>query len=239
MVPRVVCVDGSALCLLGVQQACEDARLEWKGGVQSIHQIEPILESQPIDIVISEVRVGKKDLLDYWHERSLAESKTKLIVHTYDENPTHIARASACRAWDYIAKRQPIQRLIQACHSAIHSNRLPDSVMLNAEQFLGSSPSYNGTEAAVLTKRERQILAHLALGLSNREISSSIAISMETVKEHVQNVLRKLKTKDRTAAAVWAIRNGLPHFTNSDPVAVDGVAQSVHRTPDDGRPIDQ
>ena len=61
-----------------------------------------------------------------------------------------------------------------------------------------------------LTKRELQILSHLALGLSNREISSSLGISLETVKEHVQNVLRKLKANDRTEAAVWALRKGVP-----------------------------
>jgi DNA-binding NarL/FixJ family response regulator len=61
-----------------------------------------------------------------------------------------------------------------------------------------------------LTRREQQILVHLSLGLSNREISNSLKISLETVKEHVQNVLRKIKAADRTAAAVWAIRNGIP-----------------------------
>jgi DNA-binding NarL/FixJ family response regulator len=53
-----------------------------------------------------------------------------------------------------------------------------------------------------------------------------MGISLETVKEHVQNVLRKLKTKDRTAAAVWAIRNGLPKL-NVDPIGLvaDGHAE--------------
>ena len=60
-----------------------------------------------------------------------------------------------------------------------------------------------------LTRRETQVLRHLALGLSNKEIGRSLGISVETVKEHVQNVLRKLAVKDRTQAAVWAVRKGL------------------------------
>lgn len=46
-------------------------------------------------------------------------------------------------------------------------------------------------------------------GLSNKEIATSLTISVETVKEHVQNILRKLAVADRTQAAVWAVRHGL------------------------------
>jgi DNA-binding NarL/FixJ family response regulator len=60
-----------------------------------------------------------------------------------------------------------------------------------------------------LTKREFQVLRHLAYGLSNREIAKSLEISIETVKEHLQNILRKLNAADRTEAAVWAVKRGL------------------------------
>ena len=60
-----------------------------------------------------------------------------------------------------------------------------------------------------LTNRETQVLRHVALGLSNKEIARSLQISIETVKEHVQNILRKIAVTDRTQAAVWAVRRGL------------------------------
>ena len=60
-----------------------------------------------------------------------------------------------------------------------------------------------------MTNRELQVLRHVALGLSNREIGRSLGISIETVKEHVQNILRKIDAADRTQAAVWAIKKGL------------------------------
>ena len=70
----------------------------------------------------------------------------------------------------------------------------------------------NGDEGEIddipLTKREMQVLRHLAFGLSNREIGLSLKISVETVKEHVQNLVRKLGFSDRTEAAVWATRKG-------------------------------
>ena len=60
-----------------------------------------------------------------------------------------------------------------------------------------------------LTQRESQVLRHMALGLSNKEIGRSLEISVETVKEHVQNILRKIHVTDRTQAAVWAVRRNL------------------------------
>ena len=60
-----------------------------------------------------------------------------------------------------------------------------------------------------LTQRESEVLHQLAYGLTNKEIAQALNISYETVKEHVQHILRKIGVSDRTQAAVWAVRNGL------------------------------
>jgi DNA-binding NarL/FixJ family response regulator len=53
------------------------------------------------------------------------------------------------------------------------------------------------------------VLRHIAAGRSNVEIATELAISVETVKEHVQAVLRKTALVDRTQAALFALRHGL------------------------------
>ena len=63
--------------------------------------------------------------------------------------------------------------------------------------------------AKSLTKREREILALVAEGLSNREIAEKLVLSPETVKSHVAAILEKLNVSDRTQAAIYAVRNGL------------------------------
>ena len=68
-------------------------------------------------------------------------------------------------------------------------------------------PTYD--EDIPLTNREVQVLRHVALGLSNREIGRSLDISIETVKEHVQNILRKLEARTRMEAVAAATRLGL------------------------------
>jgi predicted ATPase/DNA-binding CsgD family transcriptional regulator len=62
---------------------------------------------------------------------------------------------------------------------------------------------------AGLSKREVEVLQLLAGGLSDREIAETLFISRHTVMRHVSNILRKLDVNSRTAAAAWAVRNGL------------------------------
>jgi DNA-binding NarL/FixJ family response regulator len=60
-----------------------------------------------------------------------------------------------------------------------------------------------------LTPRERQVLALLGRGLSNRQLADALFVSEKTVKTHVSNILAKLRLADRTQAAVFAVRHGL------------------------------
>lgn len=61
----------------------------------------------------------------------------------------------------------------------------------------------------LLTPREREVLALIARGLTNEEIARELVISEHTVKNHVSSIYRKIRTADRTRAALLAIRAGL------------------------------
>jgi DNA-binding NarL/FixJ family response regulator len=60
-----------------------------------------------------------------------------------------------------------------------------------------------------LTAREREVLALLADGLSNRDIATALYVSEKTVKTHVSSILSKLHVTDRTQAALYAVRHDL------------------------------
>ncbi len=60
-----------------------------------------------------------------------------------------------------------------------------------------------------LTPRETEVLRKITEGLSNKEIAKKLGISVETVKEHIRNLLRKTGLADRTQAALWAVRNNI------------------------------
>jgi two-component system nitrate/nitrite response regulator NarL len=60
-----------------------------------------------------------------------------------------------------------------------------------------------------LSPREREILAFIAGGASNKEIARTLEVAESTVKIHVQHILRKLELTSRVQAAVWAIEHGI------------------------------
>jgi two-component system nitrate/nitrite response regulator NarL len=60
-----------------------------------------------------------------------------------------------------------------------------------------------------LTPREREIIAMLACGASNKEIARKLDLAESTVKIHVQGILRKLNLASRVQAAVYAVEHGL------------------------------
>ncbi|MEO5678055.1 MAG: response regulator transcription factor, partial [Acidimicrobiales bacterium] len=68
-----------------------------------------------------------------------------------------------------------------------------------------------------LTARERQVLALLAQGRSNRDLATELYVSEKTVKTHVSSILAKLRLTDRTQAALFAVRHGLAADTDPEP----------------------
>jgi len=161
------------------------------------------------DVVLLDIRMPDTDGLDALDKihRDLPDTRV-VMLSTYD-NPTYVARAVALGATDYVLKGASRQELISAITNAAEGKGPSRSGEL--QRVAGAmSKSINPPDDEVpLTNRETQVLRHVALGLSNKEIGRSLQISIETVKEHVQNILRKIAVTDRTQAAVWAVRRGL------------------------------
>ena len=135
------------------------------------------LENHSCDIVISEVRVAGFDAIDSLEDLRKCNEGMKLVLFSYDENPTHIARATIADVWDFLLKKESVQRLIRSCELTQSSVRPEDSLVQRVKQFLARPPKPVDSLAIPFTKREYQILSHLSLGLSNRDISRSLNIS--------------------------------------------------------------
>jgi DNA-binding NarL/FixJ family response regulator len=160
-------------------------------------------------VVLLDVRmVGGDGLAALGRLRQELPAIPVVMFSSYD-NPTYMARAVALGAAGYLVKSASRDDILAAVRQAAAGEMLWSREHLRRVSQ-SQSPTRGPAELdASLTKRENEVLKQLALGLSNKEIAQALDISYETVKEHVQHILRKLGVADRTQAAVWAVRKGL------------------------------
>jgi DNA-binding NarL/FixJ family response regulator len=131
-----------------------------------------------------------------------------LVLSTYD-NPTYVARAVALGANGFLLKGIGKDKLIEAIRTAATGQNTWTRDELRRVTGALATPRLAADVEVPLTQRESEVLRQLAFGLTNKEIAMALHISYETVKEHVQHILRKIGVSDRTQAAVWAVRKGL------------------------------
>lgn len=139
--------------------------------------------------------------------RRLSGSATRAIVLTSVSDRSDVGPALRAGAAGFLYKDVDPGALVQAVR-AVHGGQVllaPEA----AEAMLTPAAGPVAAGPAPLTEREREVLALIAAGRSNREIARSLAVAEKTVKTHVSNVLMKLGVQDRTQAALYAVRHGL------------------------------
>ena len=168
-----------------------------------------LAEEHRPDVVLLDIRMPDGDGLSTLEKlRSKVPETAVVMLSTYD-NPTYVARSVALGAADYVLKGSSREDLISTLQAAAAGESPSRAGELRRVATAMKMREAVDDDEVPLTQRETQVLRHVALGLSKKEIGRSLEISVETVKEHVQNILRKIAVSDRTQAAVWAVRKGL------------------------------
>ncbi|HUE71019.1 MAG TPA: response regulator transcription factor [Pirellulaceae bacterium] len=209
MTIRVLLADDQPVVRTGIVAMLEGSDVKVIAEASTGNQaIEQAVKHHP-DVVLLEVRLPETDGLEAM-ERILERSpRTKVVIFSSTDLQSYVARSVALGAAGYLLKsasREELLAAIRRAHAGLPPD--PDGLMGRIKNtMVKRRPTYD--DEIPLTNREVQILRHVALGLANREIGKSLDISVETVKEHMQNILRKLEANDRTQAAVWAVKKGL------------------------------
>jgi DNA-binding NarL/FixJ family response regulator len=162
------------------------------------------------NLVLLDVRMPDGDGLNCLARIKLEMPDTPVLMFSTFDNPTYIARSVALGAAGYLPKSASRGELIDAIRAAASGETIWSREELHRVSGVLTPPRGGVDEVEVpLTKRESEVLKQLAFGLTNKEIAQALGISYETVKEHVQHILRKIGVSDRTQAAVWAVRKDL------------------------------
>jgi DNA-binding NarL/FixJ family response regulator len=161
------------------------------------------------DVVLLDIRMTDGDGLTALEELQKEMPEVRVVMLSTYDNPTYMARAQALGASDYVLKGATADQMVDTIHAVARGETPSTHGELHKVAGTMATRQKQVDNDVQLTQRETQVLRHLALGLSNKEIGQSLSISIETVKEHVQHLLRKMDVTDRTQAAVWAVRRGL------------------------------
>ncbi len=160
------------------------------------------------DVILLDLRMPGTDGLEALRMlRARGNPARVLVVTSFTELATVVPAVRAGAA-GYVFKDVDPHALASAVR-AVHAGH----VLLQPEvaAALLEAPPESGARrgAPALTAREREVLAEIARGRSNREIARALVLSEKTVKTHVSSILVKLGVADRTQAALHAVRNGL------------------------------
>jgi DNA-binding NarL/FixJ family response regulator len=187
--------------------------------------LEMVVEKEP-DVLICETEtlnggMSGSDLIRACRERL---SSLRVIVLGASRDHVDIDAAFGAGALAYAVKtahpedvaatvRQTFDHTIFLANSGSTNGSTPSSAPL-------VTAGSEGDEDVALTRREREILALVAEGHSNRELARMLWVTEQTVKFHLSNIYRKLDVANRTEASRWAHRHGLVGAATARPLPV-------------------
>ncbi|WP_030251893.1 MULTISPECIES: response regulator [unclassified Streptomyces] len=171
--------------------------------------VSVVRELRP-DVVLMDVRMPETDGIRAT-EQILAtlDEPPRIVVVTTFENDSYVYDALRAGAAGFLLKRAEADALVQAVRLVARSDSLlfPAAVRTLATQHARAHPAPPAW-VAKLTAREREVLRHMADGLTNAEIARRMEVGPATVKSHVAAVLAKTGTRDRTQAVIAAYEAG-------------------------------
>ena len=215
MTIRIVLVDDQELVRTGFRMVL-DAQPDMTVAGEAADGLAAVefARTHPSDVMIMDARMPRLDGVEATRRIRLAGDRPRVLMLTTFDLDEYAFAALKAGASGFLLKDVPPEELLFAIR-AVHSGDAvvaPSTTRRLIDQFApllpaGDVPPPPGL--ACLTEREREVLGHVAQGLSNGEIARGLFVSEATVKTHVGRILAKLGLRDRVQAVVFAYENGL------------------------------
>lgn len=158
------------------------------------------LEHTPCDILLLDLQMERSVFVDI---EALAE-RVAVVVVTATERVEDAIAALRAGARGLVFKRFAIETLMTAIHAVLEGHVwLPPALQAEITTRLREPAG------VLLTRREREIVRHVALGLRNAEVAERLHVTEGTVKTHLNNIFQKLGLRDRVELALYAVRMGI------------------------------
>jgi DNA-binding NarL/FixJ family response regulator len=163
-----------------------------------------VREARPQLLVLDLGLPGKHGVEVAAAVKAVAGDNVKVLVLTGDLSPSLVRQALAAGADGYMHKSEDTSELLQAVAAVLAGRQY---VSRRIAQVFKPEP-LAGAHATVPTPREQEIMSLVARGLSNREISELLAISLATVRTHRQNFMEKFALRNAAEITAFAVQHG-------------------------------
>lgn len=174
-------------------------------GVKLVEQLDP-------DVVLLDVDMPSMNGCEAMAQIHESHPGLAVLMLTVSEDCETLAECLRLGARGYLLKKIDQDYLLRAIRSVYNGESIiaPQMMTKFVNRFADPEPrNAQDMEMTALTRRERQTLAWLARGVSNKEIARAMNLAESTVKVHVQSCLRKLGLSSRVQAAIYAVEHGL------------------------------
>jgi DNA-binding NarL/FixJ family response regulator len=163
-----------------------------------------LFEKHKPDLVLMDSRMTVKNGIEATIEIRKRNPEARVLILTAFDGDADIRQAFEAGAQGYVLKSSTGEKLLPALRAVAAGERwIPKEVA----HRLSSRNSYE-----TLTARELQVLNEIAKGLANKQIAANLGITEYTVKDHLKNILGKLRVADRTEAVSVSIQRGIIHL---------------------------
>ena len=201
---RVLVVDDHQLVLEAVRAALEDEpEIEVVGEARSGREALALVEQTRPDVVLLDVGMPVMDGIECLEEMGTRYPSTHVAFLTGNDDPELGQDLLARGASAFVSKHVDPRDLAAVLRQIV------DGTVLSSLAVVSERRSERSAREAGLTARERDVLAALAEGRSNKQIALHLHVSEQAVKYHLTNLYRKLKTANRVEALARAAELGL------------------------------
>lgn len=204
---RILIVDDHQLAREGLKAVLAGDGLEVVGEATSGEEAVALVAQLVPDVVLMDVRLGPGiDGLEATRRIAALGLPSRVLMLSLHDMPAYVREALAAGAAGYVLKDASISELRGAVGQVMAGQSVMPLTLINAALRESEREVRPADALASLTPREREVLAQIAEGLTNKEIARQLSVSPATVKAHVERIIAKLGVSDRTQAAVLVAR---------------------------------
>jgi DNA-binding NarL/FixJ family response regulator len=209
---RILLVEDHTIVREGLKPLLEARRFEVVGEAGNGQQAVKLAKELQPDLVILDIVLPQLGGIEAARRIIKSVPNVKVIMLTIHDEPPFVYKSLEVGARGYIVKEAPFEELLSAIKAVMNgqtylSSNFPPAMLEAYERMVKRGKKKD--DFSHLTRREREVLQHIAEGYTSPQIAKMLYISRKTVENHRANIMEKLNIHDVAGLVRYAIKIGL------------------------------